>query len=61
MRGDKGWQEEKVVYHLFLQISLVPPTGNCFVFFVFSTFSGPEIVSFALEWSPSLGALTRSF
>lgn len=32
----------------------------CF-FFVFSTFSGPEIVSFALEWSPSLGALTRSF
>lgn len=43
MRGDKEWQEEKVVYHLFLQISLVPHTGNCFVFLFFQHFLGQKL------------------
>lgn len=35
MESEKGWQDEKVVYHLVLHISLVLPTGNCFHFFCF--------------------------
>lgn len=37
---------EKVVYHLFLQISLVPPTGNCFVFLLlfFLHFLGRKLI-----------------
>lgn len=37
---------EKVVCHLFLQISLVPPTGNCFVFLLlfFLHFLGRKLI-----------------
>lgn len=57
---------EKVVYHLFVADFFGPTDRELFwvffvFFFVFSTVSGPEIVSLALEWSPSLDTLTRSF